>query len=76
MESIRSWTKNNTPSRILAVLDFGRKTQAELAHGLGVSAATVNRWVTGKHLPDFRSRRALMTMEETFKTRSRMADDE
>lgn len=76
IDGIKGWTADNTKSRIHAILEVGTKTQAELAFSLGVSAATVNRWLNGHYMPDFRSRRALMALEESLKTRARATDAE
>lgn len=64
MEALRDWTEDNSSVRIKLILTGLRKTQAELAYTLGVSLATVNRWCKGKHIPDFRSRRALAALED------------
>lgn len=62
--NMEDWTPENSAARLRALAVHLRKTQAELAALLGVSLATVCRWSNGHHVPDHRSRRAIMEIVE------------
>lgn len=57
-----AWNIENSATRVLKVLELAGQTHQELAVHLGISVATVSRWVNSHNLPDPRSRRALKSI--------------
>lgn len=49
--SVSSWTKQNTPERIKAIMAFRKWKQARIARSYMVHPATVSAWVHGQRIP-------------------------
>jgi DNA-binding transcriptional regulator YiaG len=62
----QSWTIDTTPVRVNVILRTLNRTQVQLSNLLGITPATVNRWMNSRTIPDKRSRAMLEKLERTY----------
>lgn len=55
-----------TPSRIKAIRMAMEFTQERMAHEIGVTFATFNRWENGHSIPNTMSERLLLKLEKKY----------